>query len=182
MSPTPSGAVIPADQSGEGVVHSDGWEAGADAMVVALMPKLQRALRTAAERLYEEVLDTAEEYLKDNVRYNVQSAIDSANRQALSDRQALRVANDEIERLKSENRDLRAIPWPRAYVMDRASEWDRLLRETYGYIHTCRGSCGSDMSGRDHALAALSEARKMLIQSVSPSTCGTQPGTGEVNP
>lgn len=80
---------------------------------------------------------------------------------------------EQIERLKAENKDLKAIPWPRAYVMERASEWDRLLRETHGYIHTCRGRCGSDTSGRDHALAALAEARKMLADAPT-STCGME--------
>lgn len=84
----------------------------------------------------------------------------------------------EIERLRAENKDLKAIPWPRAYVMERASEWDRLLRETHGYIHTCRGRCGSDISGREHALSALAEARKMLTDA-DTSTCGTK--RSEVN-
>lgn len=69
-----------------------------------------------------------------------------------------------IAELEDQNRDLKAIPWPRAYIMSRRSEWDRLLRETYGYIHTCRGKCGSDMSGRDHALTALKEARSLLSE------------------
>jgi hypothetical protein len=68
----------------------------------------------------------------------------------------------EIERLRGENHDLRSIPWPRAYVLERASEWKRLLREIGGYVKTCRGSCGSDMAGRDHAIAATAEAVAMI--------------------
>lgn len=67
-----------------------------------------------------------------------------------------------VAELEAENKTLKAIPWPREYVMTRHAEWDRLLRETHGYIHTCRGKCGSDMSGRDHALNALLEARALL--------------------
>ncbi len=70
----------------------------------------------------------------------------------------------ELERLRTENNDLRAIPWPRAYVLERASEWTRLLREVHGYIKTCRGSCGSDMSGRDHAIAAADTLIAMLSE------------------
>lgn len=76
----------------------------------------------------------------------------------------------EVERLRAENRDLRAIPWPRAYVLSRASEWTRLIRETRGYIHTCRGKCGSDMSGRDHALEALDEAAKLIDQALAEAS------------
>ncbi len=68
----------------------------------------------------------------------------------------------EIERLRGENHDLRSIPWPRAYVLERASEWKRLLREIGGYVKTCRGSCGSDTAGRDHAIAATAEAVAMI--------------------
>jgi len=66
----------------------------------------------------------------------------------------LEVAEAEVVRLTAANNDLRSIPWPRAYVLERASEWKRLLREINGYLKTCRGSCGSDMAGRDHAIAA----------------------------
>ena len=74
-----------------------------------------------------------------------------------------------VERMRVANRVLRATPWPREYVLERAYEWARLLREVNGYIKTCRGSCGSDMAGRDHAIdasdkliAMLSEARAVL--------------------
>jgi hypothetical protein len=68
----------------------------------------------------------------------------------------------ENKRLRGENHDLRSIPWPRAYVLERASEWKRLLREIGGYVKTCRGSCGSDTAGRDHAIAATAEAVAMI--------------------
>lgn len=95
---SPEGSV-PTVQDAQPATPGEGWEAGADALVVALMPKLQKALTTAAERLYEEVLDTAEDYLKDNVRYNVQSAIDGANRQAQSDRLRLAKCDEHRQNL-----------------------------------------------------------------------------------
>lgn len=75
------------------------WKAAADAMVVALIPRLEAGLKKAAETIYDEVLYTAEEHLKDNVQYNIQSAIDSATRQALHDRQALRMCERHREDL-----------------------------------------------------------------------------------
>ena len=66
--------------------HTPDWSAEADAMVAAMMPRIETALKKASESIYEDVLYTAEEYLKDNVRYNVKSTIDAANRQAQHDR------------------------------------------------------------------------------------------------
>ena len=69
-----------------------------------------------------------------------------------------------VERMREDNRVLRAIPWPREYVLERASEWTRLLREVNGYIKTCRGSCGSDIAGRNHAIAASDKLIVMLSE------------------
>lgn len=83
---------------------------------------------------------------------------------------------DEIARLTAENRDLRAIPWPREYVLSRASEWARLVREVGGYLQTCRGSCGSDTEGRDHAIAALNQIDALL--KAPPSADANSIGSG----
>lgn len=83
---------------------------------------------------------------------------------------ANRKMREQVERLQAENRDLRSIPWPRAYVLERASEWTRLLREVNGYLKTCRGSCESDMSGRDHAVAASNKLIEMLSDARSVLT------------
>jgi len=81
----------------------------------------------------------------------------------------LAIAEAEVSRLTAENRDLRSLPWPRAYVLERASEWKRLLREVNGYLKTCRGSCGSDIEGRDHAIAA-SDALIAMLAATPPAT------------
>jgi len=86
----------------------------------------------------------------------------------------LAVAEAEIARLTAANNDLRSIPWPRAYVLERASEWKRLLREVNGYLKTCRGSCGSDMAGRDHAIAA-SDALIAMLAEATPSAASVSP-------
>lgn len=92
------------------------------------------------------------------------------------DAERLAVAEAEIARLTAANNDLRAIPWPRAYVLERASEWRRLLREVNGYLKTCRGSCGSDMAGRDHAISA-SDALIAMLADATTAPSDTQPGT-----
>jgi hypothetical protein len=86
-----------------------------------------------------------------------------------------------VERMRDENRVLRATPWPREYVLERASEWARLLREVNGYIKTCRGSCGSDMAGRDHAIDASDKLIAMLSEARATLTTGeaTTPNAGE---
>lgn len=97
-------------------------------------------------------------------------------------RQALDETLAMVGKLTAENRDLRAIPWPRAYILDRASEWTRLLREVGGYLKTCRGSCGSDIAGRDHAIAAADAIIAMLAEARTANAVGTQPQSCEVNP
>lgn len=66
-----------------------------------------------------------------------------------------------VAELEAERKILKAY-WPREYVLDRGAEWVRLLRETEGYLQSCRGKCGSDISGREHAIKALKEARSLL--------------------
>ena len=77
-----------------------------------------------------------------------------------------------VERMRVANRVLRATPWPREYVLERAYEWARLLREVNGYIKTCRGSCGSDMAGRDHAIDASDKLIAMLSEARAALTTG----------
>ena len=51
---------------------------------------------------------------------------------------------------------------PRKYIMARKSEWVRLFREVYGYLHTCQSKHGTDWAGRNHAMNALLEALKFM--------------------
>lgn len=63
------------------------WDDVGDEVVAAILEKLKPALKKASETIYEDLLYTAQDYLIDNVRWNIRSAIDAAERQALHDRQ-----------------------------------------------------------------------------------------------
>lgn len=65
------------------------WDAVGDEVVAAILEKLKPALRKASETIYENLLYAAQDYLIDNVRWNIRAQIDAANRQALHDRQKL---------------------------------------------------------------------------------------------
>ena len=92
-------ALIPTVQTADASAKLKGWEEHAATLVTALMPRLDQAILKASERLYEEVLDTAEDYLKDNAIHIIGAAIAAADRQALHDRQALIACDQHREEL-----------------------------------------------------------------------------------
>lgn len=65
------------------------WDDVGDEVVAAILEKLKPALKKASETIYEDLLYTAQDYLIDNVRWNIRSEIESNKRQALGDRQQL---------------------------------------------------------------------------------------------
>lgn len=67
----------------------ENWESVGDEVAAAILEKLKPALRKASETIYEDLLYTAQDYLIDNVRWNIRAEIDTAKRQALHDRQKL---------------------------------------------------------------------------------------------
>lgn len=74
------------DQDKRASVGAQDWEIVGDEVVAAILEKLKPALRKASEAIYEDLLYTAQDYLIDNVRWNIRSQIDAAERQAQNDR------------------------------------------------------------------------------------------------
>lgn len=62
------------------------WDEVADEVVAAILERLKPVLKKASESIYDDLLYTAQDYLIDNVRWNIRSTIDAANRQAYADR------------------------------------------------------------------------------------------------
>lgn len=64
--------------------------------------------------------------------------------------------------------------WPVPYLLDDPAEHLRLLREVYGYLHTCRKNHhGTDFEGRQFAMDAL----KRLTDAALPTP--TLPPAGD---
>lgn len=85
-------------QDNKAAVEAQDWEIVGDEVVAAIIEKLKPALKKASEEIYENLLYTAQDYLIDNVRWNIRSAIDAAERQARNDRV---LARETAETLKT---------------------------------------------------------------------------------
>jgi hypothetical protein len=72
------------------------WEDVADDVTGAIEKAVQPLLKKATDAIYAGLLDTTQDYLRDNLAFNIASRIDGAERQAYSDRIAL-----EVEKVKS---------------------------------------------------------------------------------
>jgi hypothetical protein len=77
------------------------WEDVGDEVVAAILEKLKPALKKASETIYEDLLYTAQDYLIDNVRWNIRSAIDAAKRQARHDREKVSAIVVQMETVRS---------------------------------------------------------------------------------
>lgn len=71
------------------------WEAMADEVLAAFAKRAGKMARAAADDYYEQLLYAVQDYLRENVRFNIASRIDGAERQALGDRQRCRALRDE---------------------------------------------------------------------------------------
>lgn len=110
------------------------WDAVGDEVVAAVLEKLKPALKKASEDIYENLLYTTQDYLIDNVRWNIRSEIDGAERQAQYDRQktaaiveclkTVREYVDDVAKghLTSEKSDLKNLARDDIKVIDAAIE------------------------------------------------------------
>lgn len=71
----------------------------------------------------------------------------------------------EIERLNARIGRLCVVPHSKPYDPKHPDDLQRLVREVGGYMETCRGSCGSDTKGRDHAIECLDAIASALLSS-----------------
>lgn len=83
------------------------WDDVADEVVAAILEKLKPVLQKASESIYEDLLYTAQDYLIDNVRWNIRSTIDAADRQAFEDRRALTKERETVADLVSTMRQMK---------------------------------------------------------------------------
>lgn len=77
------------------------WEDVASDVTDAIEKAVQPLLRKAVDEVYRGLLETTQDYLKENLAFNIASRIDSAESQAYADRLA-------AEKLKSRCYDLMA--------------------------------------------------------------------------
>lgn len=75
------------------------WEDVADDVTGAIEKAVQPLLKKAVDDIYGGLLDATQDYLRDNVAFNIASRIDVAERQALSDRQELAREREKTEAL-----------------------------------------------------------------------------------
>lgn len=81
---------------------SEVGNAVATAALEAFKARAPEVVRKAAEDLYETVLYDAQDYLVDNVTFNIAARIESAERQARLDR-------ERAQKAEKQNADLRAV-------------------------------------------------------------------------
>lgn len=77
------------------------WEDVASDVTDAIEKAVQPLLRKATDEIYAGLLDTTQDYLRDNLAFNIAERINAAERQAYADR-------IEAERLRGLNADLLA--------------------------------------------------------------------------
>lgn len=91
------------------------WEDVASDVTEAIEKAVQPLLRKATDEIYAGLLDTTQDYLRDNLAFNITERINAAERQAYVDR-------IEAERLRDINATLLAgLRTKRDYVADAAS-------------------------------------------------------------
>jgi hypothetical protein len=88
-----------------GAEGSAAWEAQATEAVAAVEESLRPLLRKASEGIYDDLLFTVQDYLLDNILYNVKSQIAAADRQANSDRQRAATEGARGDRLEAALRE-----------------------------------------------------------------------------
>lgn len=79
------------------------WEDMADDVTGAIEKAVQPLLKTAVDSIYTGLLEATQDYLRDNLAFNIASRIDAAEREATKDRMlatdllaALRTARDYV--------------------------------------------------------------------------------------
>lgn len=72
------------------------WEDVADDVTGAIKKAVQPLLEKAVDEIYNGLLDATQDYLKDNLAFNIASRIDTAEREAASARQLNRELADAL--------------------------------------------------------------------------------------
>jgi len=82
-------------------ILNQAWEDVADDVTGAIEKAVQPLLKKAVDDIYGGLLDATQDYLKDNLAFNIASRISTAEREA-------RDARQRAEALEADNQDLRA--------------------------------------------------------------------------
>lgn len=72
------------------------WEDVADDVTGAIEKAVQPLLKKAVDSIYAGLLDATQDYLRDNLAFNIAARIDTAERQAAYDRQEARALREEL--------------------------------------------------------------------------------------
>jgi hypothetical protein len=78
------------------------WEDMADDVTDAIEKAVQPLLRKATNEIYAGLLDATQDYLKDNLAFNIASRIDAAERQADQDRQENVRLREALQQVRAE--------------------------------------------------------------------------------
>ena len=73
-----------------GAILNQPWEDVADDVTGAIEKAVQPLLKKAVDDIYSGLLDATQDYLKDNLAFNIASRIGTAEREAMSARSALK--------------------------------------------------------------------------------------------
>lgn len=97
------------------------WEDVASDVTDAIEKAVQPLLKKAVDDIYGGLLDATQDYLKDNLAFNIASRIDTAEREAAQDRQRLRALVDEFARIADDYHPDRDADAPLALAEMRAA-------------------------------------------------------------
>lgn len=90
----------------EAPILNQPWEDVADDVTGAIEKAVQPLIRKAADDIYAGLLDTTQDYLRDNLAFNIASRINSAEREAARDRETSKMLTTALERLLHDVDDL----------------------------------------------------------------------------
>ena len=83
----------------QGCILNQPWEDVADDVTSAIEKAIQPLVKKAVDDIYGGLLDTTQDYLKDNLAFNIASRIDCAEREAASARRRASVLAGALERI-----------------------------------------------------------------------------------
>lgn len=87
------------DSVGQESILNQPWEDVADDVTGAIEKAVQPLLKKATDDIYSGLLDATQDYLKDNLAFNIASRIDCAEREAASARKRAAVFASALERI-----------------------------------------------------------------------------------
>lgn len=90
------------------------WEDVASDVTGAIEKAVQPLLKKATDQIYAGLLDTTQDYLRDNLAFNIASRIDTAERQAAHDRERFKLLLGEVVRIADDYHPAREADLPLA--------------------------------------------------------------------